>query len=91
MFSMIFPALRPVLRSFAGKRNEPASNKRNGLRARCRMMVDKFTIVPKFGAVARVGRLDDEDILRLDQAIPVLLGQAVSPGASSLRGDNECS
>lgn len=53
-------------------------NERNGLRATCRLMVDKITTVPK-SKVAPIGRLDDEDILRLNQAILVFLGLAVSP------------
>ena len=56
-------------------------NERNGLRAPCRMMVDKITTVPKSKVGARVGRLDDEDILRLTQAVLVFLGLAVSPRA----------
>ena len=54
-------------------------NNRNGLRAACRMMVDKITTVPKSKIGARIGRLDDEDILRLNQAVLVFLGLAVSP------------
>ena len=54
-------------------------NERNGLRAQCRMMVDKITTVPKSKVGARLGRLDDEDILRLNQAMLVFLGLAVSP------------
>jgi mRNA interferase MazF len=54
-------------------------NERNGLRAACRLMVDKITTVPKSKVGAHVGRLDDEDILRLNQAILVFLGLAVSP------------
>ncbi len=54
-------------------------NERNGLRAACRLMVDKITTVPKAKVGARVGRLDDEDILRLNQAVLVFLGIAVSP------------
>ncbi len=54
-------------------------NERNGLRAICRLMVDKMTTVPKTKVGARVGRLDDEDILRLNQAVLVFLGLAVSP------------
>jgi mRNA-degrading endonuclease toxin of MazEF toxin-antitoxin module len=54
-------------------------NERNGLRAACRLMVDKITTVPKTKVAARVGRLDDEDILRLNQAVLVFLGLAVSP------------
>src|ERR1700736_1349553 len=42
-------------------------NERNGLRAACRLMVDKITTVPKTRLGARVGRLDDEDILRVQQ------------------------
>ncbi len=54
-------------------------NERNGLRAASRLMVDKMTTVPKIKVGARVGRLDDEDILRLNQAVLVFLGLAVSP------------
>src|SRR5579872_5244856 len=54
-------------------------NERNGLRAACRLMVDKIATVSKAKIGARVGRLDDEDILRLNQAMLVLLGLAVSP------------
>ncbi len=56
-------------------------NERNGLRAVCRLMVDKITTVPKTKVDARIGRLDDEDILRLNQAVLVFLGLAVSPRA----------
>jgi mRNA interferase MazF len=56
-------------------------NARNGLRTTCRLMVDKITTVPKSKVGARVGRLDDEDILRLNQAIIVFLGLAVSSRA----------
>ena len=54
-------------------------NERNGLRAVCRLMVDKISTVPKSKVGARIGRLDDEHILRLNQAILVFLGLAVSP------------
>ena len=54
-------------------------NERNGLRAACRLMVDRITTVPKTKVGARVGRLDDEDILRLNRAVLVFLGLAVSP------------
>ena len=54
-------------------------NERNGLRAACRLMVDKITTVPKAKVGARVGRLDDEDILQLNQAVLVFLGLAASP------------
>jgi mRNA interferase MazF len=54
-------------------------NERNGLRATCRLMMDKITTVPKTKVGARVGRLDDEDIMRLNRAVLVFLGLAVSP------------
>lgn len=54
-------------------------NERNGLRAPCRLMVDKITTVPKSKVGSQVGRLDDEDVLRLNQAVMVFLGLAVSP------------
>ena len=42
-------------------------------------MVDKITTVPKTKVGSRIGRLDDEDILRLNQAALVFLGLPVSP------------
>jgi mRNA interferase MazF len=51
----------------------------NGLRATCRLMVDKITTVPKSKVGVRVGQLNHEDILRLNQAMVVFLGLAVSP------------
>jgi len=51
-------------------------NERNGLRSPCRLMIDKLTTVPKSKVGVRVGRLDDEDILRLNRAIAVFLGLA---------------
>jgi mRNA interferase MazF len=56
-------------------------NERNGLRSVCRLMVDKITTVPKSRIGNLVGRLDDEDIVRLNQAMMVFLGLAVSPRA----------
>ena len=55
------------------------SNERNGLRSSSRLMVDKITAVPKSKVGERVGRLDDEDIIRLNQAMMVFLGLTVSP------------
>jgi len=54
-------------------------SERNGLRTACRLMVDKITTVPKSKIGTHVGRLDDEDILRLNQAMVVFLGLAASP------------
>lgn len=53
-------------------------NERNGLRRPCRLMVDKITTVPKARLGAIVGRLDEEDIVRLNRAMMVFLGLAVS-------------
>ena len=54
-------------------------NERNGLRVASRLMVDKLTTVPKSKLGSPIGRLDDEDMLRLNQALIVFLGLAVSP------------
>lgn len=54
-------------------------NERNGLRALSRLMVDKITTVPKSKVGEQIGRLDDEDVVRLNQAVMVFLGLAVSP------------
>jgi mRNA interferase MazF len=51
-------------------------NESNGRRAVCRMMVDKITTVPKSRIGARIGRLADEDIVRLNRAALVFLGIA---------------
>ena len=56
-------------------------NERNGLRSACRLMVDKITTGPKAKLGAQVGRLDDEDMVRLTQAMTVFLGMAVTPRA----------
>ena len=53
----------------------------NGLDATSRIMADKITTVPKSKVGAHIGRLDGEDILRLNQALLVFLGLAVSPRA----------
>ena len=54
-------------------------SERNGVRSLCRIMVDKITTVPKSKIGALIGRLDDQDLLRLNQAMLVFLGLAVSP------------
>jgi len=51
-------------------------NEHNGLRAACRLKVDKITIVPKARIGERVGRLADEDMVRLNRAVLVFLGIA---------------
>jgi len=60
-------------------RLEIEPNERNGLRAPCRLMADKITTVSKSKIGERVGRLDDADVLRLNQAMLVFLGLADSP------------
>ncbi len=49
---------------------------KNGLKASCNLMADKITTVPRTKIGSRVGRLDDEDIVRLNRAILVFLGLA---------------
>jgi mRNA interferase MazF len=48
----------------------------NGLRAPCRLMVDKITTVPKTKLGSRLGSLDTEAMLRLNRAMLVFLGLA---------------
>jgi mRNA interferase MazF len=43
-------------------------------------MVDKITTVPKSRIGARIGRLADEDIIRLNRAVVVFLGIAGPAG-----------
>ena len=52
----------------------------NGLRAECRLMVDKVTTVPKTKLGVLVGRLADKDMLRLNRAVLVFLGIAAPLG-----------
>jgi mRNA interferase MazF len=48
----------------------------NGLRNESRIMVDKMTTVARSKFGARVGRLSDEDILRLNRAVLMFVGLA---------------
>jgi mRNA interferase MazF len=48
----------------------------NGIREASRLMVDKLTTVPKSKLGERIGRLGDEDMVRLDRAMMVFLGLA---------------
>jgi mRNA interferase MazF len=57
-------------------------NENNGLRAVCRLVVDKITTVPKAKIRTPVGRLADEDMIRLNRALLVFLGIA-APATSS--------
>ena len=51
---------------------------RNGLNRASRLMVDKITTVSKARLGAQLGVLGDEDLVRLNRAILVLLGLAGS-------------
>ena len=53
-------------------------SEKNGLRAPSSLMVDKLTTVSRGRLGYRVGRLDDEDMVRLNRAILVFLGMAGS-------------
>jgi len=53
---------------------EPSAS--NGLRTSSRLMVDKITTVPKSRLGTRLGRLSDEDMVRLNRAMMIFLGLA---------------
>jgi mRNA interferase MazF len=71
------PAEAPLMRL----RTEP--NERNGLHVASSLMVDKLTTVPRSKLGSRLGRLDDEEMVRLNQAMIVFLGLARSARAGS--------
>jgi mRNA interferase MazF len=48
----------------------------NGLRTTSRLMVDKITTIPRSRLGAHIGKLADDDIVRLNRAIAVFLGLA---------------
>ncbi len=50
----------------------------NGLHSPCRLMVDKITTVPKSKIGMKIGRLSDEDVLRMNQVVLVFLGLGIS-------------
>ena len=54
-------------------------SERNGLRLPSRLMVDKLLTVPRSKVGERIGQLDVDDLVRLNQAMMVFLGLAVSP------------
>ncbi len=64
------PAEAPLVRPLI----EPSE--RNGLRLPCRLMVDKIATTRRDRLGSRIGRLDDEDVVRLNRAILVFLGLA---------------
>jgi mRNA interferase MazF len=48
----------------------------DGLRESCSLMVDKITTIPRSKLGERIGRLDDEQMVRLGRAILVFFGLA---------------
>ncbi|HVS25045.1 MAG TPA: type II toxin-antitoxin system PemK/MazF family toxin [Gammaproteobacteria bacterium] len=54
-------------------------SEQNGLKVVCRLMVDKITTVPRAKLGRRIGRLGDEDVVRLNRAALVFLGLAAPP------------
>lgn len=48
----------------------------NGLAASSRLMIDKVTTVPKSKLGRRIGRLADDDMVRLNRALMIFLGLA---------------
>jgi mRNA interferase MazF len=53
---------------------EPSAT--NGLKATSRLMVDKLTTMRKENVDSRIGRLADDDVVRLNRAILMFLGLA---------------
>ena len=64
------PSDLPVFRGHV----EPTTE--NGLRAVSRLMVDNVTTVPKSRLGQCIGRLADDDLLRLNRSLLVFLGLA---------------
>ena len=63
-----------------------AASESNGLRAASQLMVDKIVTVARQRLRKRIGRLEDEYLVRLNRAIAVFLGLAVSRRAPGPRG-----
>lgn len=64
------PTDAPLLRMLI----EPTD--RNGLKSASRVMIDKITTVPKARLGKCIGRLGDEDVVRMNRALTVFLGLA---------------
>jgi len=64
------PTEAPLLRMLV----EPTD--RNGLSNASGLMIDKVTTVPKARLGKRIGKLNDEDVIRLNRALTVFLGLA---------------
>ena len=64
------PTDAPLLRMLI----EPTD--RDGFSSASRLMIDKVTTVPKARLGKRIGKLNDEDVVRLNRALTVFLGLA---------------
>jgi mRNA interferase MazF len=64
------PTEAPLLRMLI----EPTD--RSGLSSASRLIIDKVTTVPKARLGKRIGKLTDEDVVRLNRALTVFLGLA---------------
>ena len=53
-----------------------APGDRNGLRTTSRLMVDKITTMPKAKLGTRIGRLADDEMVRLNRAMTIFFGLA---------------
>jgi mRNA interferase MazF len=81
-----FPATRSV--TVCGFTTEPAEapfaritvepSDTNGLRAPCKIMVDKIMTVRRQRIGKRIGQLEDRDLIRLNRAVLVFLGLAAT-------------
>ena len=52
------------------------ANPENGLRSSCSIMIDKVTTIPRANLGSRIGRLSDDDVMRVNRAVIVFLGVA---------------
>jgi len=64
------PAVAPLVRI------ELVPDATNGLRAACRVMVDKLITVPRSNLGQRIGSLGEDDLQRVNRAIATFLGLA---------------
>ena len=63
----------------------------NGLRTSSRLMVDKIATIPKQKLGTRIGRLTDDDIVRLNRAMTIFLGLAVEGPRHTVSHGAPCS
>lgn len=70
------------MRRCDGSLNQRQPSEENGLRVSSKLMVDKITTISKSKVGERVGRLNDEDVVRLNRAVLVFLSLASSARTS---------